>query len=97
MLIHVLHMQVQYMDPLVFATAQLIDPVTTGLISWAARIEGIPPVSTWIGGGVISVGVATLVYGESKRKESERAATSAAASSEKNDRESDSEKSIEMT
>lgn len=62
------------MDPLVFATAQLIDPITTGLISWAARVEGIPPLPTWIGGGVISVGVATLVYGESKRKEGQKAA-----------------------
>lgn len=85
------------MDPLVFATAQLIDPITTGLISWAARIEGIPPVSTWIGGGVISVGVATLVYGESKRKESEQAKAVASASAERSVREGDTEKSIELT
>jgi len=59
---------VQYISPLVFASCQLLDPAVTGVISWAAGLEGVPPASTWIGGVVVMLGVGTISAGERGRE-----------------------------
>lgn len=63
----------QYISPLVFSSVTLVDPAVTGVISWAAGLEGIPDVWTWLGGVVVMAGVGVVSLGEHRRLEHEQA------------------------
>ena len=63
---------VRYTSPVVFSTAQLLDPGLTAFMSWLAGLEKLPSVSTGIGVLVVGVGIAGVVLGEyGRRKEQE--------------------------
>ena len=63
---------VRYTSPVVFSTAQLLDPGLTAFMSWLAGLERLPSVSTGIGVLVVGVGIAGVVLGEyGRRKEQE--------------------------
>lgn len=57
----------QYIPPLVFSSVTLIDPAVTAFISWAAGIENLPGLFSWLGGCVVVSGVAVISYGERQR------------------------------
>jgi hypothetical protein len=59
--------QIVHISPLIFSSIQLLDPVLTGIIVWMAGIEGVPDISTWIGGIVIMSGVGLITVGEYSR------------------------------
>jgi len=63
-----LNYAIQYIPPLLFSCATLLDPIFTGLISWAVGLEGVPTAHTWIGGLVVIAGSACISYGETRRK-----------------------------
>ena len=63
---------VRYTSPVVFSTAQLLDPGLTAFMSWLAGLERLPSVSTGIGVLVVGVGIAGVVLGEyGRRKDQE--------------------------
>ena len=59
----------QYVSVLVFSASTLLDPAITGIISYAAGLEGIPDFRTIIGGGLIVIGVGAVTVGESHHEE----------------------------
>ena len=58
-----------HISPLIFSSVLLADPACTGLISWATGLEGIPDLSTWLGGFVVIVGVLCISFGEHAREQ----------------------------
>jgi drug/metabolite transporter (DMT)-like permease len=62
-----LNYAIQYIPPLLFSCAMLLDPIFTGLLSWSAGLEGIPRAHTFAGGLVVIVGSALISWGETKR------------------------------
>lgn len=59
---------IQYLPPLLFSSFNLLDPILTGIISWAAGLEGVPDIFTWIGGGVVICGSGVISYGGQVRQ-----------------------------
>jgi hypothetical protein len=62
---------VQFIDPLVFSSVQLVDPILVGLISWRCGLEPPPILLVWLGGGTIILGILLLTYGEHDRNRHE--------------------------
>jgi hypothetical protein len=60
------------MNPLVFTTTTLIDPLTTGFISYICGIETLPKLHVWIGGFTVILGVLFVTIGEHYRTSSEQ-------------------------
>jgi len=58
----------QHIPPLVFSSLALADPALTALLSWAAGLEGLPSVLSWLGGIVVMAGVGVISYGEHQRE-----------------------------
>lgn len=88
------------MNPLVFTTTTLVDPLTTGIISFAFGVEGLPKTNVWIGGFVVITGVATLTVGEhwktSSKKPLEESSSSSSPSPPFSDDNEDMEAAREM-
>jgi len=59
---------VKYVSPLLFSTVPLLDPILTGGISWAWGLEGVPSWSTFLGGGIVMIGIGIVVISEHRRK-----------------------------
>jgi drug/metabolite transporter (DMT)-like permease len=59
---------VRYTSPVIFSTAQLLDPGLTAVMSWVAGLEGLPSVSTVLGVAMVGVGIGCVVVGENGRK-----------------------------
>lgn len=57
----------QYIDPLLFSSLLLVTIPTTGFLSWALGIEGIPDKFTIIGGSVMLIGIGLITYSEHQR------------------------------
>ena len=63
---------VKYTSPVIFSTAQLLDPGLTAFMSWLAGLERLPSVSTAVGVLLVGMGIAGVVLGEyGRRKEQE--------------------------
>lgn len=58
----------QHIPPLVFSSLALADPALTALLSWAAGLEGLPSIMSWMGGIVVMAGVGVISYGEHRRE-----------------------------
>lgn len=56
----------QYISPLVFSTAVLIDPALTGFLSWIGGL-GFPDIVTIVGGLIVLLGVGCIIVGEHQR------------------------------
>ena len=72
---------IRYMDPVIFSTVMQLNPALTGAISSVWGLEGLPSLSTFLGGSIIISGIACLTYFESKRKRAEATATATATAS----------------
>ena len=59
---------VRYTSPVIFSTAQLLDPGLTAVMSWIAGLESLPSLSTVLGVGMVGVGIGCVVVGENGRK-----------------------------
>lgn len=67
------NMAVKYIHPVVFSTAQLLDPGLTGMISWCWGLEEWPSMFTFVGLGMVSVGLFLLTsYQRSREEATER-------------------------
>ncbi len=56
------------MSAMVLITALLSDPLVTGLVAWAAGLEGMPDAYTVGGGLIVLMGVGCVGYGEQQMK-----------------------------
>ena len=65
---------VKYVPPLIFSSVQLLDPGITGLMSWGAGLEAFPSASTFLGIGVVAVGIGIVVVQQHRREADEAAA-----------------------
>jgi hypothetical protein len=63
---------VKYVPPLIFSVAGLADAFLTGLTSWMAGLEDIPPLLVWIGGTVAIGGGLCVIVGGHRRAKMER-------------------------
>lgn len=63
---------IEHIPALVFSSCTLVDPLVTGLLSWAAGFESVPDLGTWLGGAVVIAGVALISHGERTRSQHER-------------------------
>jgi drug/metabolite transporter (DMT)-like permease len=59
---------VAYIHPVIFSVIQLLDPGITGVISWIAKIEAFPSISTLLGVAIVTAGISVVVINENKRK-----------------------------
>lgn len=62
---------VKHVSPVIFSTVQLLDPGVTAVMSYGAGLESLPDISTFLGVGIVSIGIGFVVYYESKRKTQE--------------------------
>lgn len=60
---------IKFVPPTVSSSCRLTDPAITGVISWAMGIEGVPAVLTWVGGGVVMIGLAIMAIFKPKQGE----------------------------
>lgn len=51
----------KHISPLILSIVGLTEPVMTGVISWAVGLEGIPALSTWVGGSFVLLGTSIAV------------------------------------
>jgi drug/metabolite transporter (DMT)-like permease len=70
---------VKYVNPLIFSSTQLLDPGLTGLLSWAAGLEGWPSGSTFLGIAVVTLGIGFITVYQHRREGATTVATEAAA------------------
>jgi len=61
------NLAIKYISPLVFSTVQLADPILTAFMSYAAGLETLPSIDTWIGGVLLVVGIVIVIRSESIR------------------------------
>jgi drug/metabolite transporter (DMT)-like permease len=70
---------VKYVNPLIFSSTQLLDPGLTGLLSWAAGLEGWPSASTFLGIAIVTLGIGFITVYQHRREGATTVATEAAA------------------
>lgn len=59
---------VKYVNPLIFSSTQLLDPGLTGLLSWLAGLEGWPERSTFVGVGIVTIGIGFITVYQHRRE-----------------------------
>jgi len=57
----------KYVSPLVVSTAMLMEPIIGSVIGYYCGLQPLPDVYTWIGGGVLMVGLVLVVMGENEQ------------------------------
>jgi len=60
-----LNILLKYVSPLVITTAMLTEPIIGSIIGYYLGLQSLPGTNTWIGGGLLMVGLVLVVVGES--------------------------------
>ena len=58
----------KHIHPVVFGTVILADTPVTGLIGWIMGLESVPKIWTFIGGTIVILGIALVIFYEQARK-----------------------------
>lgn len=59
---------VSHINAIVFSTVELLDPGISGIMSALFGVEGWPVISTYIGVGVVTIGIFLVVWYQTKRE-----------------------------
>jgi drug/metabolite transporter (DMT)-like permease len=62
----------KYISPLIVSTAMLGEPITGSIIGHIFGLQPMPELYTWIGGGVLLLGLVLVVTGESQSDNEEQ-------------------------
>eukprot|EP01111_Echinosteliopsis_oligospora_P005708 TRINITY_DN1927_c0_g1_i1.p1 TRINITY_DN1927_c0_g1~~TRINITY_DN1927_c0_g1_i1.p1 ORF type:complete len:484 (+),score=102.35 TRINITY_DN1927_c0_g1_i1:24-1475(+) len=61
----------KYVPPLIYSLINLCDPVLSGTYGWLIKVDGVPGVFTFVGGGITLSGIVILSIGQDRRKKRE--------------------------